>query len=68
LALISKFEAEGVNTQAILAGLNKGVVELAEETGQSLPDAFSSFLDSISNAGSESEALTLAVDTLGARA
>lgn len=68
LALISKFEAEWVNTEAILAGLNKWVNELAKETWTSIPDAFKAFTDSIKNAGTESEALGIASDILWSRA
>lgn len=68
VALISKFEAEWVNTEAILAWLNKWLNTLAKKSWIDIPTAFTSFIDSLKNAKSDSEALSIASETLGAKA
>lgn len=67
-ALLSKFEKEGVNTEAILAGLNKGLNELAKKSGQTVPQAFEEFIGKVKDAKAEGDALAIAADVLGAKA
>lgn len=68
VALISKFEAEWVNTEAILAWLNKWLNTLAKRSWTDIPTAFTWFIESLKNAKNDSEALKIASETLGAKA
>jgi phage-related minor tail protein len=67
LALLGQLDKAGVNTDRVMAGLNTGLAKLAK-TGKEPASAFREVTAAIKNAGSESEANRLAVETFGARA
>lgn len=66
-ALTGKWNKEGVNTEAIMAGLKIGLGKLAEES-EDIPAAFQEVVASIEAAGSAGEANLIAMETFGARA
>ena len=67
LALFGKWHQEGVNTEIVLSGLRQGISRMAAE-GKDIPSTMSEVFDSILNAGSASEATTLAIKNFGAEA
>lgn len=66
-ALLSKFELEGVNTEAILAGMKAGLGKMAK-AGEDPIETFDRITDSIANAGSAGEANQIALEAFGQRA
>ena len=68
IALLSKFEAEWVNSEAILAWLSKWLNTLAKNAWTDIPTAFTAFIEQLQNAKNDSEALALASEVLGAKA
>ena len=67
LALFGKFEAEGVNTSTVLAGMRRGLATFAQ-AGEAPAEALSRAVDSIKNAGSVAEANSTALEIFGSRA
>lgn len=66
-ALMGKWHKEGVNLETIMGGLRQGISKMAR-SGEDVPTAFRAAIESIEQAGSSSEATTLAIETFGARA
>lgn len=66
-AIFGKWQKEGVNTEAIMAGLKSGIGKLASQ-GKDIPEAFDEITRSIQEAGSMSEATAIAVEAFGTRA
>lgn len=67
IAIFSKWNKEGVNTEAIMGGLKAGLGRLAKETDD-VPGAFRDIQEAILNAGSATEATKIAVEAFGTRA
>lgn len=65
-AMLAKWEKEGVNTELVLSSLRIASGKFARE-GVDLTQGFWDTVDAIQNATSESEALSIAMDTFGAR-
>lgn len=66
-ALFGKWQQEGVNTETVMSGLRQGISRLAAD-GKDIPQGFRDITAAIHEAGSESEATTLAIEAFGARA
>lgn len=66
-ALLAKFELEGVNTEAVMAGLKIGLGKMAA-AGEAPAETLARVAEEIKNAGSAGEANSLAVQTFGTRA
>lgn len=67
LALFGKFEAEGVNTSTVLAGMRRGLANFAQD-GEAPAEALRRVTDEIKNAGSTADANRLALEVFGTRA
>lgn len=67
IALLSQFEATGVNTETVFAGLKAGVGKLAKE-GEAVPETFRRIVDEITALGPGTEATALAIELFGQRA
>ena len=67
IAMLAKWQAEGVNTELVLGSLRIAAGKFADE-GKPLKESLMATFDAIKNAKSESAALTLAMDVFGARA
>ena len=65
--LMGKWEKEGVNSEAILAGLKMGSAKFAEE-GVSAEVGLKQFIDRITELGPGAEATALAMEKFGSRA
>lgn len=66
IALLSNFEKEGINSSRIMTGFNTAVGKWAKE-GKNAKDGFAELSESIANASSNTEAITLATDYFGRR-
>lgn len=66
-ALVGQLEKAGVNTDEVLGAMKKSVGALAKE-GISASDGLQLYYDKIKNAGSATEATTIASEIFGARA
>lgn len=66
ITLLAQFEQNGVNADTAMAGLKKAVANYTKE-GMSMDEALGATIDSIKNASSETEALTLATEIFGAK-
>lgn len=64
--LLAQFEASGVDATTALAGLKKAQQNATKE-GKSLKDALGETIESIKNAGSETEALQIATELFGTK-
>lgn len=64
--LLSQFEANGVNVETALKGLKKATSEYAE-AGLSMEEGLAQTIDSIKNAGTETEALAIAQEIFGTK-
>lgn len=64
--LLAQMEANGVDTSTAMTGLKKAVTNAAKE-GKSADQALSETIDSIKNASTETEALTIATELFGSR-
>jgi TP901 family phage tail tape measure protein len=62
--IIGKFEKEGVNTEAALIGMKKGLIELAK-AGKTPTEAFNQLIETIKKAPSEHDKLTAATKLFG---
>lgn len=66
-ALISKFEKEGVNTEAVLGGMKQSLGRMAK-AGEEPIETFARLSEEIAKAGSTGEANAIAVEAFGSRA
>ncbi len=64
--LLAQMEANGVDTSTALSGLKKAVTNLTD-AGMSEEEALNSVIDSIKNAETETEALSIAQETFGTK-
>lgn len=67
IALLSKFEQEGVNTELVMGSLRIALGNLAE-AGVPLKEGFQSLIQVIKDAKTDSEGTALAIQAFGARA
>ena len=67
LALLGKFEKEGVNTNLVMGSMRIALGKMAKE-GEAPVETLSRVTDQIKNAGSAGEANALALELFGARA
>lgn len=66
ITLLSQFEQNGVNADVAMAGLKKAVANYTKQ-GMSMDEALGATIDSIKNASTETEALTIATEIFGAK-
>jgi phage-related minor tail protein len=66
-AMLGKWEKEGVNTEAVLAGMKVGLGNMAA-AGKEPVEAMREVSDAIKNAGSTGEATSIAMEVFGKRA
>ncbi|MDD2979137.1 MAG: phage tail tape measure protein [Hespellia sp.] len=66
ITLLSQFEQNGVNADVAMAGLKKAVANYTKQ-GMSMDEALGATIDSIKNASSETEALTIATEIFGTK-
>lgn len=64
--LLAQFEANGVNAETAVAGLRKSIKAYTDE-GKSVDEAIALTIDSIKNASSETEALSIAQEVFGTK-
>ncbi len=64
--LLAQFEANGVNADTAIAGLRKSIKAYTDE-GKSVDEALALTIDSIKNASSETEALSIAQEVFGTK-
>lgn len=67
IAMLGKFEAEGVNTELVLGSMRQALGRMAR-AGEEPIETFSRVTDEIKNAGSAGEANAIALELFGARA
>lgn len=67
IAILGKFEREGVNAEQVLGGLRQGLGRIAKE-GEDPIETLTRLTDQIKNAGSAGAANALAVEVFGTRA
>ena len=67
IAMLAKWQAEGVNTELVLGSLRIAAGKFAD-AGLPLKESLIGTFEAIKNAKSESEALSIAMDVFGARA
>ncbi len=67
IAMMSKFEKEGVNTETVMSGLRRGLMSMAN-AGKEPPVEFARVVTAIKNTTDAAEAATLASETFGSRA
>jgi phage-related minor tail protein len=67
LALIGKFDKEGVNSELVLGSMRQALGKMAK-AGEPTQETFSRVVESIKNAGSTSEANAKSMELFGARA
>lgn len=67
MAMLGKWEQEGVNTELVIGSLRIAAGKFAD-ANVPLRDGLNQTMEAIKAAGSESEALSIAMDTFGARA
>ena len=65
--LLGKFQKEGVNTEAIMAGMKAGLGKMAK-AGEDPIDTFDRLTKEMAAAGSDGEAMAIAVEAFGQRA
>lgn len=68
IALLSRFEREGVVSSRIVNSLRMGLARMAQEGVTDTSEAFDQLIDRIKNAGSVGEATRLAIEVFGSRA
>ncbi|MCK9327950.1 MAG: phage tail tape measure protein [Bacteroidales bacterium] len=68
IAMLGKFEKEGVNTETVLSSLKIGMANMAREGVTDAKTAFALLLDSIKNAPSDLDATNKAIEVFGQRA
>ena len=68
IAMLSKFEKEGVSTEKMVSGLSTALARMAREGIEDPSEAFKILIQRIEEAGSVGEATSIAMETLGARA
>lgn len=67
VALLSNFKQNGIQTSTVLTGMRTALVKFSSE-GKNAKEAFAEVVDSIQNAETETEALSIATETFGTRA
>lgn len=67
IALLGKFEKEGVATSKVFSGLSIAMATLSERGGD-MPTEFNKAIEAIKTAGNDAEATSLAMDLFGRRA
>lgn len=67
IALLSQFELNGVNASTAIQGLKKAVSTLTSD-GKNAAAGLQEYIDKIKNAGSETEATSIAIEVFGTRA
>lgn len=67
LALVGKWEKEGVNFGNVMGAMKKAYGEFAKDFGGSAPQEFRKWLDLLAKAPSASQAATMAIEKLGVR-
>jgi phage-related minor tail protein len=67
IAMLGKWEKEGVNVEAVMGAMKKAYGEFSKEFGQKAPEEFRKFVAEISKAPSASAAAALAIEKLGVR-
>ena len=67
IAMIGKFEKEGVNTELVMGSMRIALGKMAK-AGEPVQETYKRITDEIKNAGSTSEANALALELFGARA
>jgi TP901 family phage tail tape measure protein len=67
VAILGKFETEGVNIETVMSGLRQGLARLAA-SGREPVEAFRETVEAIKSTGSTAEANRLALELFGARA
>lgn len=65
--LLGKFQKEGVNTEAIMAGMKAGLGKMAK-AGEDPIDTFTRLTDEMANAATDGDAMAIAVEAFGQRA
>lgn len=65
--LLGKFQKEGVNTEAIMAGMKAGLGKMAK-AGEDPIDTFERLTEEMAGAASDGEAMGIAVEAFGQRA
>lgn len=68
IALLGKFEKEGVNTETILASLKIGMANMARDGVTNANEAFTKLIDEIKSAPSDIDATAKAIEVFGSRA
>lgn len=66
VVLLSQFEANGVNVETAVKGLKKATQEYTDE-GLAMDEALGKTIESIKNAGTETEALAIAQEIFGTK-
>ena len=66
VVLLAQFEANGVNVETAVKGLQKATNEYAKD-GLSMEESLRATIDSIKNAGTETEALAIAQEVFGTK-
>lgn len=66
ITLLAQFEQNGVNADTAMAGLRKAVANYTKQ-GMSMDEALGATINSIKNASSETEALTIATEIFGTK-
>ena len=66
-SLMGQLDKAGVNTNEVLAAMKKSVTAMAKE-GKSASQGMKEYTDSIKNAGTETEAVSIAAQVFGTRA
>lgn len=68
IALLSKFEKEGVSTEKMVAGLSVALGKMAQQGIEDPAEGFRILTERIAEAGSVGDATRIAIETLGSRA
>lgn len=67
VAIFAGFEAAGVNTETVMAGLRQALSRMAR-AGESAPETFRRVVEAIAETGDEAEANRMALELFGSRA
>lgn len=68
VALLGKFEKEGVNIETVLSSLKIGLGRMAKEGVTNASEALKLLIEKVKSAGSSTEATAIALDVFGSRA
>lgn len=67
LAMVTKWNEEGVNTELVMGGLRKAFGSFSQEYGPDAQKEFAAFMQEVSDAPNTSAAAAIAIDRLGVR-